>query len=163
MSNEDIAVEMVVRLTPDVHECGEYSLRNKHGEVVEIDAERGERCICVRVGVGRFGTHTRIVDRLGWFARDEIEVLEGGWTQELRAAYLFGRKFRAINSFRIPWNSERPCMHAAHDGIDPPNSTRRIMINAWGEVCEIDVCAEHERLDGACMDQVPFGERWRRY
>jgi hypothetical protein len=164
MKKEDIAVEMVVKLVPDVHESGEYSLRNKHGEVVEIDTERGERCFCVQVGAGRFGAHTRIVDRLGWFARDEIVVLKDGWTQELRAIHLFGkRRCYTITSLVTAWSPERLCMHSAHNGTVPPNSTKRVMVNAQGEACEIDVCAKHESLDGACLDQVPFGERWRRY
>ncbi|MBT5807691.1 hypothetical protein HOI18_00240 [Candidatus Uhrbacteria bacterium] len=162
MNKEDIAVGMVVRLIPGEGEFCDYLLRDKIGEIAFIDLDRGERCLGVKMGAGFRARETRVVDGVGWFAYDEVSVMEAGWTPKLRATHLFGRGYHHSSLLVAEWTPERLCMHAAHDGADPPNSTKRIMINAWGTVCDVDVCPEHERLDGFRMDMFPWGERWRK-
>jgi hypothetical protein len=163
MNKEDISVGMVVRLSPGFEDFLDLCLRRKYGEIKQIDLERGERCFCVEVGAGFRGIGSRMVDRLGWFAYDEIKVLEDGWTSRMRVDYLFGESgWHSKYSMEDAWSPDGPCMHSAHDDDDPPNSTRRVLVNAHGCVQEFDVCLDHEDFDGRCLDQVPWGKRWRK-
>ncbi len=140
----------------------DFALRNKKGEVVDVDPERGAQCIRVKAGGFARGSYGRIEKGHVWCEPDELEIQEDGWTQEDRATFLFGSSWHSMWNLKFPWQEGNPCMHSAHDGQDRPPAVRRVMMNIWGSVCELDMCEEHLEYDGRCADSAPYGEPWRR-
>lgn len=142
----------------------DWALRDKLGEVVEVDTSADEVRYLVQFGCDCYDRYSpRLKDRRGWFTAKEIEFESLTWAPPARASFLFGGMgWHHIRYSKDPFDDTCVCMHAAHDGQEPPPATRRALVNIWGTVCDIDVCAEHEDLDGCRMDDVPYGERWRK-
>jgi len=151
-------IEQVVQIDPDrIGFDRDWSLRQKFGEVVAIDPERGTHCIQVNLGINfRRDIYERLTGGKGWFMTSELEIQEAGWTPITRADFLFVLSVNAVAPLGFPWTPENRCMHEDHDEGDAPQAVRRAMVNVFGTVQEIDVCEAHLGQDGRCADDIPY-------
>ena len=150
--------EKVVRIDPDdVGFDRDWSLRNKFGQVVAVDLDRGTHCIQVNMGANfRSDLYERLKNGLGWFMPSELEIQPDGWTSLMRADFIFALSVNAVFPLDIPWSPANRCMHKDHTDKNAPLAVRRAQVNVWGSVQEIDVCEAHLDQDGRCADDVPY-------
>ncbi|MEX0930331.1 MAG: hypothetical protein WDZ79_01490 [Candidatus Paceibacterota bacterium] len=74
------------------------------------------------------------------------------WEPTALAAILWGRRFHSLYLLKDPFDPHKLCMH---EGC-PNACAQRILVNCWGVVSNADVCDEHARLHGWCMDAFPY-------
>lgn len=154
-SLKSFSVGNLVNIFPESDVYENFGLHNTKAEILEIDAQKDSRPIRVLVE-SRSMPCERLEKREGWFSLSEIELVPGGWTSERRAHFLYGRMgFRQLLTLKRPWEDTCRCMHVEHTEQHAPASTRRIMVNVWGSIYDMDVCKEHERLDGLCFEEYP--------
>ncbi len=149
-------MEITEKSIVEVSEWSAASNRGDTGEVIEVYRMDGK----VAEARVRFGPHA--YKREERISAQDLKVLSA-WPLAARCDFLFGRgNPHSTYSINEPFGEKSVCMHVAHDGHEPPKATRRILLNAWGAVCEFDACEEHESHDGYCMDIIPWGEKWRK-
>lgn len=136
-------------------------LFNHQGKIVEIEDDEDEDG---PIGV-RFSRSSRSVFGIDWRNENLIRFLEkqlrkdDDWTLENQAIQKFGtRMWHTLYEAPWPFSEQNLCMSEEHMG-EIPNATKRILINYVGSIYPIDVCKDHEYLDGMCGEIWPFVDR----
>lgn len=133
----------VLIIVPD-----DYYFHGTDGVVKSIGDEK------VTVEFGK--EHHSIFSQMGRFAEttaefpsNELQIIDIADYLEIRATRMYGSNY-FHHLCRLPYrfSFKNDCMH--HDCSK--KSTKRIIFNAWGTVCEYDVCDEHAESDGCCGD-----------
>ncbi|MFA7319603.1 MAG: hypothetical protein WC022_03355 [Parcubacteria group bacterium] len=138
----------------------DHWLKGLQGEVANIRKRKDAK---LPIGV-RFAEHYEIrIARSPFKPRDGIiyflrEILreDEEFTPENRAKALFRKdSFLRIRFFKDAVNTKEPCMHRDCEEL----RTKRIMVNTWGTVDEVDVCDKHaDDYHGKCVDGFPYRE-----
>ena len=84
----------------------------------------------------------------------QLESL-GPWTPLSRCDFLYGNQPHSISTLLTPFSSQEYCMHDEH-GDNPVNAVKRIMVNHYGGVYELDACDKHSEYDGWYMEGWPW-------
>ena len=135
----------------------ESNLCDKQGRVVQIKCD-GHKDGPYLVKFGRsckflFG-HRPPKDGIIRFNENELRRDEK-WDISTWADNLYGNRWHHVCTLKNPWSTNNECMHKDHE-VKSVKATRRILINCWGSVHEIDACDKHTNLHGMCGENLPF-------
>lgn len=132
------------------------AFEGKQAEIVEIVDDKDEDG-GIGVMFGRDGEHL-----LGYCRDDSEKVIrfrenelreDSDWTPTNKAYRLFGSSmWHILYMLKEPFDPEQDCTHENCK----EKATSRIMVNAWGVVCEHDVCNIHrDEYHGKNVDLFP--------
>lgn len=80
----------------------------------------------------------------------ELRV-DASWSVESRAEQIYPRRYHSVYQLRFDFSPENPCMQAGC----AKKATKRCIVNIWGTVSELDLCAEHGVIDGMMGELLP--------
>ena len=145
--NKKVEVGDIVTIISD-----ESCYKDKQGQVVEI-VEDGDADGSVGVKFRRDQMMHYVATGETCIVRHKEEELriDKGWSLVSRATMLYGRMYHHTVELRFDFDVRNPCMH---EGCNE-NAEKRCVVNVWGTVIERDLCKEHGKIDGLCMEIEP--------
>ena len=132
-------------------------MHGNQGKIISINPDDPEEC---PIEVEMHSNHHAEMKR--WFMKDTGGILffkpvelrkDKDWSIENKVIELFGKNmWHTIYTLKLPFDSTKTC---CIDGCKNINQ-QRVLVNAWGVVCEYDMCLEHaKQWNGKCVDDVP--------
>ncbi len=111
----------------------------------KVTVEFGKEYYSIFSHMGRYNETTEE------FESNELQKFDIVYHLEIKATRIYGRDhFHHLYQIPYRFSPKNDCMH--HDCTK--KSTKRIIFNVWGSVCEYDVCDEHAKSnDGYCGDE----------
>ncbi len=149
----DIDKDSVVRIL-----SAAYPFWNKYGVVDRVKGAGDDITFRVKFGLGvetRAGSPSEC-----WFKRTDLEALSE-MPSEARVEYLYGKHgYHSLYQLRHPFDERSTCHHRAHDGESvAPRAVKRLLLNAWGAVCEFDACEAHTDMEKVLYEELPWSKR----
>jgi len=135
----------------------------KKGDIVTVIRKgypyRGMQGQIVRTKIKKHADDERIIVAFPeypgqeWAYRETNLRKDKGWSLENRVNLLFKRNSLFLSKARYPLRiGHTLCMHEKCG----KKATQDILINCWGNVCQIYVCDDHSNWNGKCVDSFPF-------
>jgi hypothetical protein len=130
------------------------------GEVVEIKKDsNADEAVGIRFAKNYGGSVARspfdLKDGIVYLPADILRE-DAELTPENRAGNVFSsRNWFRVMFLKSPIDKKKLCMHRDCEEF----REKRIMVNAWGTVLEVDVCTNHaDAYHGKCVDEFPGRE-----